>query len=84
MFTSSIPESTYSSLSTTDLPLDILNADFLAGLVIVIIPFSLREIDAGERCIGLNASGLEVALGIGSACRNRKSYDLIRPNLHRL
>ena len=52
----------YLSSSTADLPLDILDAHFLTGLVIVVVPFAFGEIDGGERGVGLDAGSLEITL----------------------
>ena len=54
----------YLSLSTADFPLDILDAHFLTSLVVVVVPFALREIDGGERRVGLDAGSLEITLKI--------------------
>ena len=52
----------YLSSSTADLPLDVLDAHFLTSLVIVVVPLALREIDGGERRVGLDTGSLELTL----------------------
>ena len=52
---------TYNS-SATDLPLDVLDANLLVSLVVVVIPLALRQIDGGERGVGLEALGFKLAL----------------------
>ena len=54
----------YLSSRTTNFPLDILDAHFLARLVIVVVPFALRKVDGGERRVGLDAGSLELTLEI--------------------
>jgi hypothetical protein len=51
------------SSSTTNFPLDVFDAHFLASLVIVVIPLALRKIDGGERRVRFETGGLELALG---------------------
>jgi len=52
----------YMSSSTANFPLDILDAHFLTGLVIVVVPFAFGQIDGGERGVGLDAGSLEITL----------------------
>jgi hypothetical protein len=61
----------YLSLSTADLPLDILDAHFLASLVVVVVPFALGKINSSKRCVRLDASGLEITLEDHISYRSR-------------
>lgn len=54
----------YLGSSTTDLPLDILDAHLLTSLVVIVVPFAFCKIDGGKRRVGLNAGSLEITLDI--------------------
>lgn len=59
-------------LCPTNRPGNLLNADFLAGLLIVVIPLTLGEIDSRECSGGLNTLGFPVTL---DECEN---FDQLR------
>ena len=59
----------YLGSSTANLPLDILDAHFLTGFVVVVVPFTFREIDGGERRVGLDAGSLEITLNMDVSSR---------------
>lgn len=50
-------------LRTNDLPLEVLDRDLVAGLLVVVEPLALAQVDVGEGRVGVGALGPPDALG---------------------